>query len=206
MFSDNLNKAIFIDKDGTLINDVPYNVNPQLITISNNVIEGLKLLKDQNFLFIVISNQSGVVRGFFKQKDLEKVNKKISELLKAHNVFIDAFYYCPHHPEGKIKKYAVNCDCRKPAPGLILKAANDFNINLTSSWMIGDILNDIEAGNSAGCKTILINNGNETEWLLNEKRKPFFISQHFKQAAEIIISEQLNNKKNFVENVRMEEL
>ena len=90
-------------------------------------------------------------------------------------------YYCPHYPDGKIQKYKIECDCRKPKPGLILQAAREHDIDLSNSWMIGDILNDVEAGNRAGCKTILLDNGNETEWIWNEIRTPAFIVNNWKK-------------------------
>ena len=179
-------KAIFLDKDGTLIPDLPYNVNPELITLENETIEGLKLFRDENFLLVVISNQGGIAKGYFKEEALENVWNKISALLQSHQLSIDAFYYCPHLPEADIEDYAVACDCRKPMPGLILQAARDLRIDLAQSWMIGDILNDVEAGNRAGCASILINNGNETEWLINPLRKPVFTAGNLLEAAAFI--------------------
>ena len=182
-----MNKAIFIDKDGTLIPDIPYNVNPDLITLSDTAIPALTLLQQHNFLLIVISNQSGVARGYFTEKDLESVSEKIRSLLATEGIKIDGFFYCPHHKEGTIKEYSIDCDCRKPKPGLILKAVADFSVDVTQSWMIGDILNDAEAGKSAGCQTILINNGNETEWIMNEKRQPDYKANNLLEAAKIIV-------------------
>jgi D-glycero-D-manno-heptose 1,7-bisphosphate phosphatase len=179
-------KVVFIDKDGTLIPDIPYNVNVDLIEIETTTIEGLKELKKQGFLFIVVSNQSGLAKGYFSEEDLKKVNERISGLLWQHRLTIDGFYYCPHHPEAVIKKYAVECDCRKPLPGLIYKAAKDFDIDLLQSWMIGDILNDVEAGKRAGCRTILLDNGNETEWIMNEWRTPDLTASNIYEAASLI--------------------
>ena len=176
-------KAVFIDKDGTLIPNIPYNIDPRRITIEDETIEGLRLLKDEGFLFIVISNQSGIAKGYFKEMDLEQVWNKISALLQRHEISIDAFYYCPHEPNGTVEQYAVECDCRKPLPGMILKAASQLKIDLSQSWMIGDILNDVEAGNRAGCSTILIDNGNETEWQMSEERTPAFIAGNILEAA-----------------------
>jgi D,D-heptose 1,7-bisphosphate phosphatase len=176
-------KAVFIDKDGTLIPNIPYNVHPDKITIDNETIEGLRLLKEENFLLIVISNQAGIAKGYFEEKDLEPVWNKISALLQKSGLNMDAFYYCPHEPNGTVKHYAIECDCRKPLPGMILKAASELKIDPSQSWMVGDILNDVEAGNRSGCSTILIDNGNETEWTMNEVRTPDFIATSFLQAA-----------------------
>lgn len=181
-----MNKAVFIDKDGTLIPDIPYNVNPDLITLTDTAIPALYQLQQHQFSLILISNQSGVARGFFAEKDLDAVNKKLTNLLSEAGIAINGFYYCPHFENGTVKEYSIACDCRKPAPGLILQAANDFSIDLSKSWMIGDILNDVEAGRRAGCKTILINNGNETEWEINELRQPHYKVQNLFEAADII--------------------
>ena len=183
-----MKKAIFIDKDGTLIKNVPYNIDPELVQLELSVGKALQLLKENGYLLIVISNQDGIAKGFFTWNDLKKVNEAIQRLLASFNISIDAFYYCPHFKEGVIDTYAFDCDCRKPRPGLLLNAANENAIDLEGSWMIGDILNDIEAGNSAGCRTILIDNDNETEWLLNEKRTPLFTVHNMMEAARIIIA------------------
>jgi D-glycero-D-manno-heptose 1,7-bisphosphate phosphatase len=181
-----MNKAIFIDKDGTLIEDIPYNVRPDLIRLTEGAIDGLQRLKRKGYLLILVSNQSGVAHGYFAEKDLTAVQERLQDLLRPSGVQIDAFYFCPHHPEGQLEAYVKVCQCRKPQPGMILQAAAAYNIDLLKSWMIGDILNDVEAGNNAGCKTILINNGNETEWVFSEKRKPTAIVGNFTQAADII--------------------
>jgi histidinol-phosphate phosphatase family protein len=98
------------------------------------------------------------------------------------------FYYCPHHPDGKVKLYARECECRKPKPGLLLRAARDWKIDLPSSWMIGDILDDVEAGRRAGCQTILLDNGHETEWRMDNVRQPHYRVKNIEQAAHIILS------------------
>lgn len=178
-----MRKAVFIDKDGTLIVDVPFNINPDLIQLQEHAVEGLKCIKKLGFELIVISNQSGIAYGYFGESDLRQVEDKIQELLSEHNLSIDAFYYCPHHPQGTVKAYSTDCPSRKPGPGMILKAAKDRGINLAYSWMIGDILHDVEAGNRAGCRTILIDNGNETEWIMNDFNHPDFTVRNINDAA-----------------------
>lgn len=184
----NINKAVFIDKDGTLIPDVPYNVNPDLITITAEVIQGLQLLQSEGYLLIIISNQSGVARGYFPIEALKGVEEKIAELLVEHQIKIDGFYFCPHYTEGSVTEYVMACNCRKPKPGLILQACKDYNVNPAKSWMIGDILNDVEAGNTAGCRTILLNNGNETEWIAGDARTPTYLATGFLKAASFIVN------------------
>lgn len=193
-------KAVFLDKDGTLIPDVPYNVNPDLISLEDGVLEGLQLLQKAGYIFIVISNQAGVARGYFQINELEKVKQKIDLLMNVEEIKIERYYFCPHHPEGKIDEYAKFCECRKPKPGMILQAAKDLEISLAHSWMVGDILNDVEAGNSAGCRTVIIDNGNETEWIEGAFRTPTYVAANFLSAARFILdnpseTKELNDKK-----------
>ncbi len=192
----NTNKVVFIDKDGTLIPDIPYNVNPDLITIGEEVIQGLQLLQSNGYLLIIISNQAGVARGYFPIEALKGVKEKITKLLSEHQIKIEDFYFCPHHIEGKVEEYMLDCDCRKPKPGMILQACKDHNIDAANSWMIGDILNDVEAGNRAGCKTVLLDNGNETEWKTDNIRTPTFLATGFLRAANFIV----NYRKEAVES------
>lgn len=183
-------RAIFLDKDGTLIQDIPYNVDPSKISLLDGVREGLRELTAKGFLLIVISNQAGVAHGHFTIESLEDVKTKIKHLLSPQEVTVHGFYFCPHHPDGAVNPYAILCECRKPMPGMLLEAAKDFDINLSESWMIGDILHDIEAGKAAGCHTILIDNGNETEWVLTPERIPEFTAKNFREAVSYILMSQ----------------
>jgi D-glycero-D-manno-heptose 1,7-bisphosphate phosphatase len=183
-----MNKAIFIDKDGTLIEDIPYNVDPSRVKLQAETIEGLKRLKRDGFLLIVVSNQSGIARGYFAPEAIVNVRLKIEEILGQSDIKLDDLYFCPHHPEGSVTEYSIECNCRKPQPGMILKAAEKFNVDLSRSWMIGDILHDIEAGNQAGCRTILIDNGNETEWEIDHQRRPTGVARTINEAAIFILN------------------
>ncbi|WP_457568891.1 D-glycero-alpha-D-manno-heptose-1,7-bisphosphate 7-phosphatase [Desulfurobacterium sp.] len=140
-----MQKAVFLDRDNTLIEDDGYIHEPEKVKLLSGVGEGLKLLKEAGFLLIVISNQSGIGRGYFKEEDFHAVNKKLNQLLERYNVQIDDFFFCPHKPDE-------GCSCRKPEIGLFLRAAEKWNINLKESFMIGDKISDVEAGNRAGCK------------------------------------------------------
>lgn len=180
-------KAIFIDKDGTLIPDVPYNVDPAKITLALDSVKGLRRLKRAGYKLIVVSNQSGIALGMFERSALWGVEFKLRGLMAREGLYLGGFYYCPHHPQGSLAGYRVDCDCRKPAPGLILRAAEDHLVDLSQSWMIGDILNDVEAGHNAGCRSIMIDNGNETEWDLSTKRIPEAMVKNINQAAEYIL-------------------
>lgn len=194
-----MNKAVFLDKDGTIVENVPYNVSPELIVLDKDAVEALLMLQEMDYLLIVVSNQAGIAKGFFTEKELAKANQHLAALLLQQGVKIDAFYHCPHHPDGIIAEYAVKCSCRKPAPGLIQQAAEEFAVDLSRSWMIGDILNDVEAGKRAGCRTILYNNGNETEWLPGKYRTPDYTVRSLRKAAAVIGQvEKLLNSANYV--------
>jgi D-glycero-D-manno-heptose 1,7-bisphosphate phosphatase len=179
-------QAVFLDKDGTLIENVPYNVDPERIRLSAGAAEGLRRLHAAGYRLIVISNQSGVARGFFPEAALAAVEGKLRDLLAEVGVPLAGFYYCPHHPDGVVPGLAVACACRKPAPGLILLAARDHGIDPARSWFVGDILDDVEAGRRAGCATVLIDNGNETEWVLSPLRTPHHVAADLDEAARLI--------------------
>jgi len=185
-----MKKAVFIDKDGTLIRDVPYNTDPARVVFNPGVPEALHRLKASGYQLVVVSNQSGIAMGYFKIGDLDRVTDKIHRDLKARGVEIDAFYFCPHHPEAKVIRYKKVCQCRKPGPGMLQRAARELGIDLTQSWMIGDILNDVEAGNRAGCQTILLDVGNETEWLMNEHRRATARVSTMQEAASTILHKE----------------
>lgn len=186
--------AVFLDKDGTLIPDIPYNIDPEKITLSEGADYALQKLHDKGYVFVIISNQSGIARGLFSEEELLAVHQKLTSLFRSLNLSLEGFYYCPHHPEGTIEEYKINCDCRKPMPGLLFRAAQNLKLDLSRSWFIGDILNDVEAGNRAGCSTIMLNNGHETEWVEGEYRKPDFIVGSMKEAADVIIANSWHRK------------
>lgn len=179
-------RAVFLDKDGTLIDDVPYNVDPDRIRLAAGASEGVPRLQAAGFRIIVISNQSGVARGLFAEDALRAVRDRLTQLLAEIGVALEGFYYCPHHPDGVVPEYAVACRCRKPRPGGILAAARTHGIVLQESWFVGDILDDVEAGRRAGCRTLLIDNGHETEWKRNRWRWPDFVARNLTEAARLI--------------------
>lgn len=179
--------AVFLDKDGTLIEDVPYNVNPERVRLCPGVVAGVQRLYAAGYALIVITNQSGVARGYFPEAALAPLEQHLRALL---GVPLTGFYYCPHHPEGTVPDYAIACNCRKPKPGMLLRAAVAHGIDLSRSWLIGDILNDIEAGHRAGCRAVLIDNGNETEWVLTPGRSPDYITTSLSLAADFILQQQ----------------
>lgn len=180
-------KAVFLDKDGTLVEDVPYNVDPGRITLQPGAREGVRALAAAGYKLAVVTNQSGIARGLFEPRALGPVAIRLQMML---GVQLAGFFHCPHHPEGVVPDYAVACSCRKPEPGMILNAARAIGADLGESWMIGDILHDVEAGNRAGCRTVLIDNGGETEWADGPYRRPTFIARDLAAAARIILSQE----------------
>ncbi|TAK84985.1 MAG: HAD family hydrolase [Betaproteobacteria bacterium] len=168
-------RAVFVDKDGTLVHNVPYNVDPARIALTQNAAHAVRELAARGFSIFVVSNQPGAALGLFPEEKLRHVEGRLRELLPA----LDGFYYCPHAPD-------TGCGCRKPAAGLLERAAREHAVDLGASWMVGDILDDVEAGRRAGCRTILVDNGNETEWRLTEARAPHHVAGDLAEAAAII--------------------
>jgi len=181
-------KAIFLDKDGTLIPDLPHNVEPACITLCRGAGPALRLLARLGYRLFVVTNQPGIAFGRFATAAMDAVGARLRDLLLHEHLALDGFYFCPHHPEGTVAPWAIECHCRKPLPGLLLKAAHEHGIDLRASWMVGDILHDVEAGNRAGCRTILIDNGNETEWRLGPRRVPTRMAPDLYTAAVLIAS------------------
>jgi D-glycero-D-manno-heptose 1,7-bisphosphate phosphatase len=181
-------KAIFFDKDGTLVDDQPYNASPQRIALCSGAGAALRLLSRLDYRLFVVSNQAGIAFGRVNEAAMNAIHDRLQDLLLREQITLDGFYYCPHHADGSVAAYACDCHCRKPMPGLLLQAASEHGIDLRSSWMIGDILHDVEAGNRAGCRTVLIDNGNETEWRLGPRRIPTRMAPDLYAAAVLIAS------------------
>ncbi|MCX7697907.1 MAG: HAD family hydrolase [Candidatus Goldbacteria bacterium] len=192
------NRAAFLDRDGVLIREVGYLQDLKRVNFYCGNIEALKLLKQKKFKLIVVSNQSGVARGYFTEDFVRKTHRLIQKKLKKYKIKIDAFYYCPHHiRDVKIKKYFRNCFCRKPKPGMVLKAKKRFNIDLKNSFMIGDKLTDIKLGKNTGMKTFLLltGYGREQKKMIDKDTKPDYICKNLLSAAKIIIKGEKNEKK-----------
>lgn len=153
-------KAVFLDRDGTINRYVGFLRDIDDFELLPGVAEAVKLINASGFLAIVVTNQPVIARGEVTVPQLQEIHNKMEKLLGAEGAYLDAIYYCPHHPhkgyEGEVPELKIDCECRKPKPGMLLKAAEDFNIDLSQSWMIGDGENDIKAGKAAGCRTALI--------------------------------------------------
>lgn len=179
--------AVFLDKDGTLLDDVPYNADPARMRFSRGAAEALALLARYPLRLFVISNQGGVALGRFPHAALERVDARLRAMFASCGATLAGVYWCPHDPRGHVAPFACRCDCRKPAPGMLLRAAREHGVDLRTSWMVGDILDDVEAGNRAGCRAILTDCGNETEWQAAPMRVPYAFVTDLRDAAQMIV-------------------
>ncbi len=184
------NRAVFLDRDGTLNENPGYLGDPGKVKLLPFVGEVLSRLKNEfNFFLIVISNQSGIARGLITAGQVEQVNEKINMLLKEFKVSIDKFYYCPFHPDFSTVE---ECSCRKPSTEMVDNAVEEFDIDLSKSFFIGDSVADIECGMNAGIKTILVKTGygRETFYMLQNGNKiPTFVAENFLDAGNYIITD-----------------
>ncbi len=155
------NKAIFLDRDGTINIDKGYLYKKEEFEFLDKAIEGLKILTDLGYILIVVTNQSGIARGYYTEEQLEDLNNYMAEELKKHGVEIKKSYYCPHHAEKGLGKYKVECNCRKPNPGMVLEGIKEFNVDVENSYIVGDKLSDAEAGIRAGIKGVIVQTGLE---------------------------------------------
>ena len=151
-----MNKALFLDRDGTINIDRDYVYKTEDFILIEGVCDIIKRYMQEGYLVIVVTNQSGVGRGLFSEDDVKKLHNYADILLSTHGVKIDKWYYCPHHPVYGIRKYKKNCNCRKPQTGMIEKAVEDFNIDVKNSLLVGDKEDDIKCGEKMGIKSVYI--------------------------------------------------
>jgi len=173
------NKAVFLDRDGTIIIDMVYLNDPNKILILEESYEAIKRLNDAGFLVILITNQSGVARGLVQESNVKKINAMIMADFKSRGANIIDAYYCPHPVDG-------GCECRKPNPGMLLEASTKHDIDLAKSWMVGDRMTDVFAGLKAGCRSILLQNQN-TVPAEAQYGTPPVVSENVLAAAEFIL-------------------
>ncbi len=174
------NRAIFLDRDGTIAIDVPYCRRPEDLKLFPNTAKAIKLLNEHGYKVIVVTNQSGVARGYFNEETLDRIHQKMRRELAEEGACLEGIYYCPHHPDD-------NCECRKPKPKMILQAAKEHDIDLEQSFMVGDTAMDIKAGQNAGCRTVLLSsNTAESE----PEASPDYTAPDFYAAALWIINQK----------------
>jgi D,D-heptose 1,7-bisphosphate phosphatase len=153
----NHKKAVILDRDGTVIVEKEFISNPADVELVEGAAESIKLLHDSGFAVVIISNQSGVARGYFDENDVRAINDQMTQLLNRHGATIDGIYWCPHYIDGLVAKYAVDCDCRKPKTGLVSRAVKELNIE--PAYVIGDRKSDIDLGTALDVPAILVQTG-----------------------------------------------
>jgi D,D-heptose 1,7-bisphosphate phosphatase len=190
-------KAVFLDRDGVInkliyhhehgIIDSPFNV--EQFSLINGVGEAIKKLREHDYKAILVSNQPGIAKGFFSREIFQKIRKRMNNLLSISGAILDGEYYCLHHPEAVNPRLKTSCECRKPEPGLLLKAAREMDIDLSQSWMVGDGITDIQAGKQAGCRVILIGRMKceLCEMMSKLDAVPDFIAPNLTDAANYIL-------------------
>ena len=190
-----MNVAIFLDRDGVLIEDVHLLANPGDIRVLEGVPQALRTLKEAGFKLIVVSNQTVVARGLVTEQEVYAINAEMEHLLEqAGGPHLDGFYFCPHHPNATLPAYRIACECRKPRPGLLLRAAREHNLNLGASFTVGDRITDIIAGARAGCRTVLVQTGKqqappiETVEPLDRSVQPDYTCANLSEAAKWILA------------------
>jgi histidinol-phosphate phosphatase family protein len=179
------NRAVFLDRDGTIARDVHYCRRPEDFEILPTVPDAIKVLNKSGFNVVVITNQSGIARGYFTEQMLARIHQKMENELARDGARVDAIYYCPHHPDD-------GCDCRKPKTALFRRAAQEMGIDFNLSYVVGDLSMDIEAGKALGCRTILVTTGPEGTGALLDP--PHYIANNLKEAALWIESDAERRK------------
>ena len=183
-------RAVFLAKDSIVVHEVPTSLEPLQMRLATGAGAALGPLRDAGLSFYVISHQPGVARGLFDEEQLAPVRTRVGELLAAEGIPLEDFLYCPHDPCGLRREYAVDCVCRAPRPGLLLRAARERGVDVTRSWLIGASLDEIEAGVRGGCRTVLLDDGHEREWRLSEMRLPHHVALGLDEAALLILEDE----------------
>jgi D-glycero-D-manno-heptose 1,7-bisphosphate phosphatase len=180
-----MDRAVFLDRDGTLVHPRHYPSRPEELILFGGIGPELCALQEAGFRLVVITNQSGLALGYFTEHELRRMHEHVATELARLGVHLDGIYHCPHHPEGVVAGLAVACNCRKPRPGLLLRAAAELHLDLHRSWFLGDILDDVEAGTRAGCRTVLVDVGTEAP-PTHQLRRPDFVARDTVHALRIV--------------------
>jgi D-glycero-D-manno-heptose 1,7-bisphosphate phosphatase len=178
-------RAVFLDRDGTLVYPRHYPSRPEELVLYPGIAPELLRLQRAGFRLVVVTNQSGLARGLFGETDLACMHLHLRQELARDGVYLDGIYYCPHHVDGIVPELAVDCSCRKPRPGLLIQAAVELDLALERSWFVGDILDDVEAGRRAGCRTVLVDLGTEGP-PERPMRRPTYVARDTRHALRLI--------------------
>jgi len=180
------NRAVFLDRDGTLIEHYDYLTEASQVQLLPNTVSALKLLRQHGFLLIVITNQSAVARGMLTEKTLTQIHDHLKSMLGREGAYLDKIYYCPYHPEAVVDQYRRDSDLRKPKPGMLYLAEKELDIDLDRSWIVGDDDRDIETGKAAGCRTIMLESRGSS-LVRKGQSNPDFTAVNLQEAANLII-------------------
>ena len=181
------NRAVFLDRDGTLIEHYDYLTDASQVQLLPRTASALRLLKDHGYLLVLVTNQSAIARGMLTEETLFEIHNRLKELLGEKGVYLDQIYYCPFHPEGVVEKYRRESDMRKPAPGMLQLAGKEMDIDLSASWAVGDDDRDIQAGERAGCKTIQIDSHTTSSFVHRGEANPDYRAVNLQEAANLIL-------------------
>ena len=189
-----MRRAVFIDRDGTISEEVGYINHPARFRVFPFAAAAVKHLNENGWLAIVVTNQAGVARGYFSEDMIQTVHAEMTKELESSGARLDAVYYCAHHPSVGEPPYRFDCDCRKPKPGLILRAAKDFDIDLAESWMAGDRYSDVELARNAGVKSMLVMSGyGRGEWEHQRgswTEQPDLVAENLLEAVRVIVAKE----------------
>ena len=182
-----MNRAVFLDRDGVITQEPPHYAHKiSQLALINGAADGIRRLNENGYMVVVVSNQSGIGRGYYGVEAAERYNEALIQKLSEAGARLDAVYYCPHYPEATVEKYRVDCDCRKPKPGMLKTAEKALELDLAQSYMVGDKSIDIEAGKRAGCRTILVKTGYGSEELKRNHVDCDYIAEDLDDAARHI--------------------
>ena len=186
-----MKRAVFIDRDGTISEEVGYINHPSRFRVFAYAAAAIKHLNDNGWLAIVVTNQAGVARGYFSEDMIQTVHAEMTQEIESAGARLDAIYYCAHHPSVGEAPYRFDCDCRKPKPGLISRAARDFEIDLAGSWMVGDRYSDVELARNAGVQSMFVMSGyGRGEWehqRASWTEQPDLVAENLLEAVRVIV-------------------
>jgi len=184
------NCGVFLDRDGTINEEINYLSRPDQLRLLDGAAEAIKLLNQAGCKVVVTTNQAGVARGYFSEQTVQEIHRALENMLGENGARLDAIYYCPHHPGAGLGAYKADCQCRKPKPGMLEKAADDLGLDLRQAFVVGDKISDLQAGRAAGCQNILVRTGYGLE---SEKEfsayawQPDWIANNLLEAARWIL-------------------
>lgn len=184
-----LSRAVFMDRDGTINEEVGYLSRLEQMKLFPRSAEAIRMLNGKGIKVVVVTNQSGVARGYFGEDFVSEAHAFLQERLRQEGAFIDAFYYCPHHPTEGVLPYRRACSCRKPGAGMLLQASRDLHIDLSRSYMVGDMMKDVQAGKKAGTKGILVKTGYGAAEKADEGAAPDYIAADLLDAVNWILED-----------------